>query len=121
MMLGGGILYAFDISSLDDMRRSVRASIGVDGPRTDEDVEKEIEEWIASVLNRGSKTDTEEKRSKGSDEKGSNATILEMISKLEESRGKGLDKEGIATILDKLSKLEGEKRGKGPNDQDGKS
>jgi len=117
MMLGGGLLYAFDISSLDDMRKHVRASIGVDGPRTDEDAEKEIEEWIASVLNMGSKADKEEKRSKGADDKEGAATILDMVSKLEESRGKGLDKEKITTILDRLSKLE-EKR---KNDEERKS
>jgi hypothetical protein len=110
MMLGGGLLYALDISSLDDMRRQVRTSIGVDGPRTDEDAEKEIEEWIASVLNKGSKSEKEEKRPKGANDKEGAATILDMVSKLEESRGKGLDKEGIATILDRLSKLEEEKR-----------
>jgi hypothetical protein len=117
IMLGGGLLYAFDISSLDDMRRQVRASIGVDGPRTDEDAEKEIEEWIASVLNMGSKSEKEAKRAKGLDDKEGVATILDMVSKMEESRGKGLDKDGIATVLDRISKLEEKRR----NDEQRKS
>ena len=117
MMLGGGLLYAFDISSLDDMRRQIRASIGVDGPRTEEDAEKEIEEWIASVLNMGSKSEKEEKRPKGPDDKEGVAKILDMVSKMEENRGKGLDKDGIATVLDRIAKLEEKRR----NDEERKS
>lgn len=52
MMVTGGLLYAFDISSLDDMKRNVRRKIGVDVDRTDQDVEEEIEEWFATVLER---------------------------------------------------------------------
>jgi len=52
MMATGGLLYAFDISSLDDMRQKVRKQIGVEGIRTDQDVEEEIEEWFATVLER---------------------------------------------------------------------
>lgn len=52
MMSAGGLLWAFDISSLDDMRRKVRTNMGVDSIRVDEDAEEEIEEWFASVLAR---------------------------------------------------------------------
>jgi hypothetical protein len=52
MMLSGGLLWAFDIASLDDMRRKVRTNIGVDILRTDQDAEEEIEEWFATVLAR---------------------------------------------------------------------
>lgn len=55
MMLGGGFLYAFDIASLDDMRRKLRSRIGVDGLRTDQEVEEEIKEWFATVLERKEK------------------------------------------------------------------
>ena len=50
MMTTGGLLYAFDISTLDDMRRKVRRRIGVEGDREDPDAEKGIEQWLASVL-----------------------------------------------------------------------
>jgi proteasome assembly chaperone (PAC2) family protein len=93
MMLGGGLLYAFDISSLDDMRQYVRKSIGVDGPRMDEDSEKEIEEWIAKTLN------------------------IQM--KAEKGGEKSKDAEEISTILERLSKLEEEKKGKRPNYEGG--
>lgn len=63
MMLTGGLLYAFDISSLDDMRKKVRSSIGVEGDRTDKDAEKEIEEWLATVLHMTPKK--EDKSGKG--------------------------------------------------------
>ena len=110
IMLGGGLLYAFDISSLDDMRRQIRSTIGADGPRTDQDAEDEIEQWIASVLNMGSKSENEEKRAKGSGDKEGAATILDMVAKLEESRARGLDTDGVATILDRISKLEEKRR-----------
>ncbi|KAE8443448.1 hypothetical protein EG329_001845 [Mollisiaceae sp. DMI_Dod_QoI] len=52
MMVSGGLLWAFDISSLEDMRKKVRTNLGVDPIRTDEDAEQEIEEWFATVLAR---------------------------------------------------------------------
>jgi len=53
MMLTGGALWAFDISSVEDMRREVRGGIGLDtGGRTDKEAEEEIEEWLASVFAR---------------------------------------------------------------------
>ena len=52
MMLSGGLLWAFDISSLEDIRKKVRTNMGVNTIRTDQDAEKEIEELFASVLAR---------------------------------------------------------------------
>lgn len=52
MMTGGGLLWAFDIASLDDMRKKVRTNLGVDDIRKDGDAEEEIEEWFATVLAR---------------------------------------------------------------------
>jgi hypothetical protein len=72
MMVGGGLLYAFDISSLDDMRRTVRSRIGVagnrtDGIKTDQEYEEEIEEWFASVLGRKEKKDKKLSESQAQD------------------------------------------------------
>ncbi len=52
MMVTGGLLWAFDIASLDDMRSKIRTNLGVDPIRTDQDAEAEIEEWFATVLAR---------------------------------------------------------------------
>lgn len=52
VMVSGGLSWAFDISALDDMRTKVRTNMGVDPIRKDEDAEKEIEEWFATVLAR---------------------------------------------------------------------
>ncbi|MCJ1303759.1 hypothetical protein MMC08_006570 [Hypocenomyce scalaris] len=53
MMMTGGALWAFDISSLEDLRRKVRGGLGVDGTgRGESDVEQEFEEWLATVLAR---------------------------------------------------------------------
>lgn len=51
VMLTGGVLWVFDISSLDDMRRMIRGRNG-DGQNTEEGANEEIEEWLASVLAR---------------------------------------------------------------------
>jgi len=68
MMVSGGLLYAFDISSIDDMRSKVRRQIGVDVDRTDQDVEEEIEEWFATVLERKEKKEKRVERAKGEGE-----------------------------------------------------
>lgn len=52
IMATGGFLWAFDISSLDDIRQKVRRNMGGNPEGTDEDAEKEIEEWFGSVLAR---------------------------------------------------------------------
>jgi len=52
IMATGGLLWAFDISSLDDMRRKVRSNWGAAGSRDDSEVEEELEEWFATVLAR---------------------------------------------------------------------
>ncbi|KAG0650522.1 hypothetical protein D0Z07_3136 [Hyphodiscus hymeniophilus] len=83
MMVGGGLLYAFDISSLEDMRQYIRRHIGTDGPRTDQDAEKEIEEWIARTLNLGLKEEKSEEKPKDAE---AVSEILARLSKLEEER-----------------------------------
>jgi hypothetical protein len=52
IMATGGLLWAFDISSLDDMRRKVRTNWGAGAGQTDEKLEEELEEWFAGVLAR---------------------------------------------------------------------
>lgn len=53
MMMVGGLGWAFDISTLEDLRRKVRGGMGIDGTgRNEKDVEEEFEEWIATVLER---------------------------------------------------------------------
>lgn len=64
MMVGGGLLWAFDISSLDEMRQKVRKNLGVDGARFDQDAEEEMEEWFATVLDRKDKKEKRRKEAK---------------------------------------------------------
>jgi hypothetical protein len=53
MMSVGGLMYGFEIETLDDLRRMVRGGLGVDGTgRTEQDVEEELEEWVVSVMGR---------------------------------------------------------------------
>ncbi|TVY36558.1 Altered inheritance of mitochondria protein [Lachnellula subtilissima] len=52
MTLGGGLLWALDVSSIDDMRRKVRINMGVNASPEDSEAEKEIEEMIATILER---------------------------------------------------------------------
>jgi hypothetical protein len=52
MMFTGGMLWAFDISSLEDMRRKLRGELGIDGEGRENAAEEEMEEWLATVLAR---------------------------------------------------------------------
>ncbi|TKA82288.1 hypothetical protein B0A49_00441 [Cryomyces minteri] len=61
MMMTGGLLWSYDISSLEDLRRKVRGGLGVDGSgKSEMDAEEEMEEWLATVLAR--KEDKEKRR-----------------------------------------------------------
>ncbi|KAI1289120.1 hypothetical protein F5Y03DRAFT_63535 [Xylaria venustula] len=55
IMMTGGVSWAFDISSVDDLRSMARKHIGPSGGRTDEEAEREVEEWVAKVLLRKEK------------------------------------------------------------------
>ncbi|OLN96495.1 hypothetical protein CCHL11_00577 [Colletotrichum chlorophyti] len=50
MMMTGGVSFAFDISSVDDLRAMARRSIHGAAGQTDEAAEREFEEWAAKVL-----------------------------------------------------------------------
>lgn len=51
IMMTGGLLWAFDISSLRELQGKVRGGLGVDG-EGEGGVEREFEEWMAMVLAR---------------------------------------------------------------------
>lgn len=60
MMVTGGLLWAFDISSLDEARIKLRGGLGFDGSGTSlAQAEEEFEEWLATTLAR--KDDKREK------------------------------------------------------------
>jgi hypothetical protein len=50
IMATGGLAWAFDVSGLEDLRNLARRHIGPPGGRTDEEAEREVEEWVAKVL-----------------------------------------------------------------------
>ena len=55
LMMGGGLLWAFDISSLNDMRRRIKGGKSRDASKkteTDMEEEKQLEEWVASMLSK---------------------------------------------------------------------
>ncbi|KAJ9665845.1 hypothetical protein H2201_003969 [Coniosporium apollinis] len=63
MMMTGGALWAFDISSMEEMRAKIRAGVlGVDADagKAAREAEEEMEEWLATVLAR--KEDKERRR-----------------------------------------------------------
>lgn len=53
IMLIGGSLWAFDISTIADLRQRVRGGMGID----EQEVEEDFEEWIASTLARKERKD----------------------------------------------------------------
>lgn len=64
MMFTGGLLWAFDISSMDDLRRKFRDGMGVETTaQSDQQVEEQLEEWLASVLARKEKKEKEKESS----------------------------------------------------------
>lgn len=57
LTLGLG-MYVTDINTLEDARRVIRGGMGTNGvARTDEEVEEELQEWLAGVLTRKAKKD----------------------------------------------------------------
>ncbi|KAI5288144.1 hypothetical protein KEM54_005436 [Ascosphaera aggregata] len=57
LALGLG-MYATGINTIEDARRVVRGGMGTNGvARTDEEVEEELQEWLAGVIMRKSKKD----------------------------------------------------------------
>lgn len=70
MMATGGVMYALDVNSLEDMRRFVKKEMGT-GTVRDEEVEREVEEWVAKVL--GEKFGVELKKEKEKENGSENA------------------------------------------------
>lgn len=68
MMAAGGALWAFDISTLDDMRQKIRTSLGVEGEGRDSAADQEMEEWLATVLARKEQKEEARKGNKKDDE-----------------------------------------------------
>ncbi|CAD6445909.1 20968c34-9a52-4d92-9752-6b7d3048ccb2 [Sclerotinia trifoliorum] len=50
LMLSGGLLWAFDISTVDDMRQRYRAKMGLLAQETNPEDEKQMEEWVATMM-----------------------------------------------------------------------
>jgi hypothetical protein len=68
IMFTGGMLWAFDISSLEDMRRKLRGGLGIGGEGRENAAEEEMEEWLATVLAR--KDEKERQKNTTKDESG---------------------------------------------------
>ncbi|EPS37453.1 hypothetical protein H072_8907 [Dactylellina haptotyla CBS 200.50] len=52
MMSVGASMYLLDVVNVDEMRRLFRSRYGLEGRKSEMDVEEELEEWVASVLAR---------------------------------------------------------------------
>ncbi|KAI0389420.1 hypothetical protein F5Y17DRAFT_124055 [Xylariaceae sp. FL0594] len=69
IMMTGGLAWAFDVSSFEDIRRRTRGHLAAsaDGATRDEEAERELEEWVAKILSRrqGEKGKEEEEEKKG--------------------------------------------------------
>ena len=62
IMCTGGLAWALDISSIDDLRKKARSHIGPAGGYTDEEAEREVEEWVAKVLLKKEKREAEDEK-----------------------------------------------------------
>ncbi|KAM0322709.1 hypothetical protein ACHAQA_009300 [Verticillium albo-atrum] len=63
VMATGGVAWAFDISSVSDLRDKARATIRGEAGKTDEAAEREFEEWATRVLTKLGQTPEEEAKS----------------------------------------------------------
>lgn len=52
VMMTGGLMFAFDISNVEELRRKARRSLYGTNGVVDEAAEQQVEEWIADVLSR---------------------------------------------------------------------
>ncbi|PSR85725.1 hypothetical protein BD289DRAFT_352094, partial [Coniella lustricola] len=52
IMLTGGLMFAFDIGNLEDLRHRARRQIYGGNGVVDEAADRQVEEWIADVLSR---------------------------------------------------------------------
>ncbi|KAF3903358.1 hypothetical protein AA313_de0210128 [Arthrobotrys entomopaga] len=59
MLTVGTGMYILDVVNVEEMRRLVRARYGLEGRKSEMDVEEELEEWVASVLARKEKKEKE--------------------------------------------------------------
>lgn len=59
VMMTGGLMFAFDISNVEELRRKARGSLYGTNGVVDDAAEQQVEEWIAEVLSRKDKRDGE--------------------------------------------------------------
>ncbi|KAG7140065.1 hypothetical protein HYQ45_003148 [Verticillium longisporum] len=63
VMATGGVAWAFDVSSVDDLREKARRTIRGEAGKTDEAAEREFEEWATRVLTKLGQTPAAEENS----------------------------------------------------------
>lgn len=61
IMATGGLSWAFDVSSVEDLREKARRTIQGEAGQTNEEAEREFEEWAARVLTKLGQTPPETK------------------------------------------------------------
>ncbi|CAJ2504524.1 Uu.00g119180.m01.CDS01 [Anthostomella pinea] len=52
VMVTGGLSWAFNISNIEDLRAKARGHVGAGDGKTDEEAEKQMEEWVDKILGR---------------------------------------------------------------------
>ncbi|KAK7985073.1 hypothetical protein PG988_002695 [Apiospora saccharicola] len=63
IMSTGGLSWAFDVSNVAELRGMARKTLGADGSKTDEEAEREVEEWVAKMLFKKDGKDNGEQKS----------------------------------------------------------
>lgn len=65
MLTTGAVMYALDVNGLEDMRRMMRGGLeGTATGKSDEELENEVTEWVASVLGDRFEKQLEKERAK---------------------------------------------------------
>jgi len=55
IMMGGGVAWTLDVSSLDDLRKLAGRHIDPPGGQSDDEMEEEVVQWMSKVLDRKGK------------------------------------------------------------------
>lgn len=68
IMTTGAVMYALDVNGVEDMRRIMRGGLeGAAAGKSDEELEREVTEWVSGVLGSRFEKQLEKERAKKTD------------------------------------------------------
>lgn len=117
MMSAGGMAWALDVSTLEELRQRVRTQVGMNlqGSEEDKDSEKEIEEWFATMLSR-----KEFKALRGEMKDDSKENEDSQEDKAEDTQAQPEERSWLARMLLRVKAIREEIKGENKGDKEDK-